>query len=44
LVVIQTYPTAGELFMENSVLLHQIFNYFLLVAVDPSGQGHKQQT
>jgi hypothetical protein len=44
LVVIQTYPTAGELFMENSVLFHQISNYFLLVAVDPSGQGHKQQT
>jgi hypothetical protein len=41
--LIQTYPTAAQLFMENSVLLHQIFDYLLLVAVDPSGQGHKQQ-
>jgi len=43
LVVIQAYPTAAQLFMENSVLLHQIVDYFLLTAVDPSGQGHKQQ-
>ena len=31
-----------QLRLEDAVLLHQVFDDVLLVAIDPSGEGHKQ--
>jgi hypothetical protein len=43
LIVGQPEAPPLQLFLEDAVLLHQVLDDLLLVAVDPSGAGHKQQ-
>jgi hypothetical protein len=43
LVVAQAEALALQLLAEDPVLLHEVLENFLLVAVDPSGEGHEQQ-
>ena len=43
LVVGQPNAPPRQLLLENAVLLHQILDDLLLVAVDPSSEGHEQQ-
>ena len=41
LVVGQPYPPPSQLLPENAVLLHQILDHLLLLAVEPSGQRNE---
>ena len=42
LVIGQPEAAARQLPLEDSVLRHEVLNDVLLVAIDPSGEGHEQ--
>jgi hypothetical protein len=43
LVILQPQTVAVQLLSENAILLYEIIDDVLLVAIDPSGKRHQQK-
>jgi hypothetical protein len=43
LVILQPQAVALQLLSENAVLFYEVLDDVLLVAIDPSGEGHEQK-